>query len=142
MKKIRNLQPWLDYFEMLHQFEKDGFLQADAEKHEAYVTRAALFTVAGCDGDPASLADRSFRSISRRTKAVASAVRRLRAYAAWLSRKGGDYLSHLFALHVVQEEDPHDLLFTIILTSRRRWWKLWMWHDHFEVISYDGREEK
>lgn len=46
MKSHPDLQPWLDYFQMLHTYEEHGFLQIEAEKHEAYITRAALLTLA------------------------------------------------------------------------------------------------
>ena len=137
MARIKNLQPWLDYFRMLQQYEKNGYLLVKAEKHEAFVARAALFAVAGWDASPEALADRSDPAVLRRTRAVAAAVRRIRNYAAWLSRDGKDYLSRPFALNVGDDAEP---LYTVIVTSRRRWWKLWRWHDTFDVISY-GRPE-
>ena len=44
-KKHKNLQPWLDYFDMLHTYEQKGYLQMEPQKHETYVTRAALLTL-------------------------------------------------------------------------------------------------
>ena len=139
MARAKNLQPWLDYFKMLQRYEKEGFLLMDAEKHEAYVTRAALFTVAGYDDDPEALADSSYPAILRRTRAIAYTVRRIRSYAAWLSREGKDYLSRPFAINVVDDDasTEHEPLYTITVTTKRRWWKLWMLHDNYEVIAYD-----
>lgn len=140
---VRNLQPWLDYFRMLQRYEHDGFLQMEAEKHEAYITRAALCTLSA-DGPVILGKDiEDWKFAARRLmKDVPKVVRRIRSYGAWLSRRGGDDLSHPFALHVVQEDEPHDLLYTVIITSRRRWWKLWMWHDSYDVIRYDRPEDE
>lgn len=142
MARTKNLQPWLDYFHMLRRYEHEGFLLMEAEKHEAYITRAALCTlsaegpVAVSDGTDWTLAAR------RLMKNIPKVVRRIRSYAAWLSREGKDYLARPFALHVVHEDDQHDLLYTVIITSRRRWWKLWMWHDSYDVIRYDRPESE
>lgn len=134
MKKHKNLQPWLDYFEMLHTYEEKGFLQVEAEKHEAYVTEPALYTLAGCSF---SAREKGMRIDAAHTMTqVGHLVRRLRVYAAWRSQGASSYDSHAFAVHMVKPDEPHDLLHTIILTTRRPWWKLWMKHDHFEVISY------
>lgn len=137
------MQPWLDYFRMLQRYEHDGYLQTDAEKHEAYITRAALCTLSA-DGPVILGKDiEDWEYAARRLmRDIPKAVRRIRSYAAWISREGDGYMSRPFALHVVQEDGPHDLLYTVVITSRRRWWKLWMWHDTFDVIRYDrpGKE--
>ena len=122
-RRYHDLQPWLDYFEMLHTYEQKGFLEVFPEKHEAYITEPALFT------------------LSPATKTLPSVVRRIRTYAGWRSQYGGTYLSHPFALHVVDAEEGHDLLYTLLLTRRRVWWKLWMKTDRIEVIEY-GRKKK
>jgi len=133
--RVKNLQPWMDYFMMLQRYERDGFLQTEAEKHEAYLTRAALCTLAEGGKEAAAPADMDYVAmLSRGTPRV---LRCIRTYAAWLSREGRDYLSRPFALHVVHEDGPHDLLYTIVLTGRRRWWMPWTWHDSMEVIVYD-----
>ncbi len=137
MAKHKDLQPWLDYFKMLHTYEQKGFLQIEAEKHEAYVTQPALYTLAGCSFSNRFLGhDLSMVYVMRK---VGHLVRRLRVYAAWKSQGGTGYDRYAFAVHVVKETEPHDLLHTIVLTSRRKWWKLWMWHDSFEVISYTDK---
>ena len=43
--KHQDLQPWLDYFKMLQQYEAKGFLEIKPQEHEAYITRAALLTL-------------------------------------------------------------------------------------------------
>ena len=131
MKK-NNLQPWLDYFEMLHTYEQSGYLQMEAEKHEAYVTRSSLHTLTGEKDTQPTTTDDSIRRI----RAYAAVIRRLRTYAAFLSTHGKDYLKHPFAVHLVKDDAPHDLLCAILLEKRLRWWSLWMKVDSFEVIEY------
>lgn len=133
-RKHKDLQSWLDYFVLLQKYEDGGFLEVFAEKHEAYVTRAALFTLSPVviGKDMASWTD----AARLLTKNMPKVIRRIRSYAAWLSREGAGYPSRPFVLHVVHEDAPHDLLYTLVVTSRRRWWKLWMWHDSIEVIDY------
>lgn len=130
-KKHKDLQPWIDYFEMLQKYEKDGFLEMKPEAHEAYITAPAVYTIVGCDFN----ADEPNRDV-RMARSVCHTARRIRTYAGWRSMHGGDYLARPFALHVVKADEPHDLLYTMVITSRRRWWKLWMWHDSVEVITY------
>lgn len=131
MKRSTNLQPWISCFEMLEKYEEKGFLLVEAEKHEAHVTLPALLTMAGVVINPDTELD-----VPAILRTVGRTVRRLRGYAGWRSQHGGDYLSRPFALHVVKSDYPHDRLHTILLTRRRRWWKLWFHHDYFEVIEY------
>lgn len=134
MAKHKNLQPWIDYFQMLRTYEEKGFLQVEAEKHEAYVTEPALYTLAGCSFSARELG--MGVDVPSILKKVSGLVRHLRVYAAWKSQGGAGYDTYAFAVHVVKDVEPHDLLHTIVLTTRRRWWKLWMRHDSFDVISY------
>lgn len=127
MKKKGNIQPWLDFFDLLYTYEREGFLEVLADKHEAYVTRAALHTLGGEAAEEQLLAN------------VPATARRIRAYAAFRSRSGAGYLVRPFALHVVKDEKPHDLLCTLLLSRRRRWWKLWLASDCIEVIDYTGK---
>lgn len=139
-KKHQDLQPWIDYFQMLRTYEEKGFLQVEADKHEAYVTEPAFYTLANYDDTTEALADSSSQAIARRMTAVRNLVRRLRIYAAWKSTGGGTgYDSYPFAVHTVKPDEPHDLLHTIVLTTSRPWWKLWMKHDHYEAIFYSER---
>lgn len=132
MSKHKDLHPWLDYFEMLHQYEQQGFLEMKQDKHEAYVTRAALHAMTPGDNPVQQIENDIFET-----------VRRLRAYAAYISlRSGWDYNNAPFAIHVVQEEPPHDLLYTLLLTRRRRWFSPWKKSDCIEVISYNDKPTK
>ncbi len=132
MKKIRNLQPWLDYFSMLHTYEENGFLEINAEKHEAYVTQPALYTMAGVN-EAGDIFEERFRLL----RSLAQVMRRLRAYAAFKSRHGYDYIRRPFSVHIVKAEEPHDLLHTVLLSVRRPWWRLWLPSDKYEIISYE-----
>lgn len=133
MAKHINLQPWLDYFKMLQHHEEKGFLQTEPEKNEAYVTEPALYMLAGVSFPTEKGADIDILHILKSVKRLA---RRLRTYVGWKRQQGVEILSHPFALHVVKPEAPHDLLFTILLTSKRHWWTLWLRHDSIEIISY------
>jgi hypothetical protein len=135
MRRHKDLQPWLDYFEMLRTYEEKGFLEVNTEKHEVFVTQPAMYTLAGCTWD----AHEQGISIDvpHFLKSVCYLVRRLRVYAAWKSQEGPSYEDRPFALNVVKPDMPHDLMHTIVLTTRRRWWKLWMKHDSYEVVNYN-----
>lgn len=128
-KKQKDLQPWLDYFQMLHTYEEKGFLYIKQDEREAYITRAALMTLVPGD----VLAKKTDKGI------LADTARRIRAYAAFKAQQGEACLRENFALHIVKEDEPHDLLHTIVLSIRRPWWKLCMCHDNFEIIDYHQR---
>ena len=130
MAKHKDLQPWLDYFEMLHSYESKGFLEVPADKHEAYVTHPALLTLAGCD-----IKDGGYDTL-KVLQSVKDTVLHLRTYAAFISQEGEEYLKQPFAVHVVKDTEPHDLLSTVVVTVRRRWNHLWMTGDEFDVINY------
>lgn len=132
MAKIKNLQPWLDYFSMLHTYEEKGFLEINPEKHEVYVTQPALYNLAGFD-ETGDILEERFRLL----RSLAQVMRRLRAYAAFKSRHGYDYVRLPFAVHIVKADAPHDLLHTVLLSVRRPWWRLWLPSDKYEIISYD-----
>ena len=132
--KNRDLQPWLDYFGLLRTYEEKGFLEVKPDRHEAYVTQAALMTLLGI-GEPVQTEDVDGKA--RLVRASADFLRRLRVYAAWRSTDGKGYLTWNFAMHIVKDEHPHDLLFTVVLSRRRSWRSLWMLNDSFDVISYD-----
>ena len=122
-KNVKDLQPWLDYFEMLQQYEQRGFLDVQAKKHEAYVTQPALHAMTEGDDPQEQL----------RSGAIAKTVRRIRAFAGYKSQEEKDYLKQNFAVHVVQDTEPHDLLYTVLMS--RRHWPLYP-KDKIEVIDY------
>lgn len=127
-KKHKDLQPWLDYFGMLQTYQQKGFLELRPEKHEAFITLPALLTLTPGGDDPTALPQ----------EAIPDTASRIRAYAAFCSQHGDGYLSHPFALHIVKDEPPHDMLNTILLTKKKGW--LRREKEHIEVISYT--EEK
>lgn len=154
-KKKTNLQPWLDYFKMLQRYEQKGFLQMNPQEHEAYVTRAALLTLANIDAEDVQSA-----AMSSQPEALADILSRLRAYAAyrWAPAVGQQhpvdindpdaeipvipieeltaYLSVPFATHIVKEDYPHDLLLTLLLQQKRSWRTAWRTVDTIEAIDY------
>ena len=156
-KKKTNLQPWLDYFKMLQQYEQKGFLQMNPKEHEAYVTRAALLTLAGIGAEDVQSA-----AISSQPEALADTLSRIRAYAAYRSAPSVGqqhpadmndpaaplpaipeaeltaYLSQPFAVHVVKEDYPHDLLLTLLLQQKRAWYG--RRKDTIEAIDYTEKE--
>lgn len=122
MKKT-DLQPWLDYFEMLGANEKNGFLKIQEENHEAYVTCSALHAISEGTDPLEQLAG----------GAVADTLGRIRAYAGFKAQKGKAYLKENFALHVVKDDFPHDLIYTLLLSRRRI--PLFR-REHITVITY------
>ena len=125
MARRRDIQPWLDYFGMLQEYERKGYLEVLPEKGEAYVTQTALHAMSPGD-DP----------LLQLGRAIPDTLRRIRVYAVWKTRSGKDVLDRIFALHVVGDDEPHDLLYTLLLHRRRAWWKLWLHADRIEMISY------
>ncbi|MBQ8713081.1 MAG: hypothetical protein IJ551_09740 [Prevotella sp.] len=156
-KKHNDLQPWLDYFQMLRTYEQKGLLEVQPEKGEAYVTQPALHALSDGD-DPAE---------QLRSGAVADTLRRIRTYCAYRqahARGLQDFdprtanspdqplppvptdalqaiLARPFALHVVKDEPPHDLLYTLLLTPTRSWRTAWRRKEKIEVIDYTGKKE-
>ena len=123
-----NLQPWLDYFDMLRTYEEKGFLEVLQDKHEAYVTRAALHTL--------SLGDPLTQVLSGE---LARTLRRLQAYAGWRSCDGRKYLKESFALHVVNEGYPYDLAYTLLITAAPFWKRWYKGRYPIEVIDYSEK---
>lgn len=120
-KKWINIQPWLDYFNMLRIYEDKGFLEIQEDKHEAYVTQSALHAMSE-GSDP----------VEQLKTAVPESARRILTYAAFRSQEEG-YAFKPFALHVVTHDKPHDILYTMLLTVRRRWLRK---KEHIEIIDY------
>lgn len=159
--KYQDLTPWLDYLDMLQWYEQEGFLQMNPKKHEAYVTRAALLTLAGIDAEDVQSA-----AISSQPEALADTLSRLRAYAAYRSAPAVGqqhpadmndpaaplpvipeaeltaYFSQPFAIHIVKEDYPHDLLLTLLLQQKRSWRTAWRTVDTIETIDYTDNKLK
>lgn len=122
-KKYRDLQPWLDYFTMLKEYEDDNYLQVDTKEHECYVTQPALH----------AMSDGNNPEVQMRDGSIAKTARRLRTYAAWKSTEGRGYVFKQFSIHVVSDDEKHEPLYTILLTQKHR---LWTWTDKFDVVVY------
>lgn len=131
MSKRKSLQPWLDFFELLHTYEENGLLEVKPEKHEAYITTTALASLEGSRSG-VDFGD----NVTCGFDAVVVAARRIRAYAGWKSQQGKSYLNWHFALHVVLAKIPHDLIYTLLLTRKRHWWWPFSKLEHAEVVSY------
>lgn len=156
MSKTVDLQPWLDYFEMLHSYERQGFLEVKSDKHEIYVTQPALHAMSEGDDPRKQFMD----------GVIEKTLSRLRIYAAWqyahnqsLSTSGPEiyegpdepmplpipakmlqaYLKQNFAIHVVKDSEPYDLLYTFLLSRKRKWWKLLLKGKNIELIDYAKR---
>lgn len=130
MKKSQDLQPLFEYFGMLRKYEEKGYLQAEPEKHEAYITRAAYLTLLGEDSE------KTLCESTIPVNEVADISRRLLTYVAY-QHQLNDYIEKPFALHVLKEDAPFDPLYTVLFSRRRVWWKLWLGKaDHIEIISY------
>ena len=130
-QKHKNLQPWIDYFKVLQTYEQKGFLKVMPDKREAYITQPALHALS--DGDDLQ---------EQIKETIPETVLRIRGYAGWRSQEGEPYLKKNFALHVVEPEHPHDLIYTLLLTQSRRWLKLWRKTDSIEVISYQKKKQE
>lgn len=153
MAKYKSLQPWLDYFDLLHTYEQKGYLEVKPDKHEAYITRAGLYTLSpapSLPGGEGDVADTHVLETFRRIRAYTdylSAVSVGAKYPAEISDEGvaappipaselKECMDHPFALHIVKEEAPHDVLCTLLLTRKRVWWQLWRKAERVEVIIY------
>lgn len=124
-KKNKNLQPWLDYFDMLHNYEHLGLLELQVDKHEAYIAQSALHAMTPGDDAAEQL----------RNGALAETLHRLHAYAAFCAQQGDGYLALPFALHVIRDEPPNEHLYILLLTHRRSWRNLWRTSEYVEVIK-------
>lgn len=128
-KKHSDFQPLLDYFRMLRRYEQKGYIEAKPQEHEAYITAAALLTLV-----PTEVAQHPDQHMP-------AIVKRLRAWCAFRLLEGEGYLQQPFAVHVVGDEHPHDLLSTILVRPSRHWHNFWRRADDFSVINYQEKEE-
>ena len=118
-KKHKDLQPWVDYFEMLRANVESGFLQMSVTKHEAFVTQPGIHAMSEGDDPAKQIEDGS----------VLQTAHRIFTYAAWLSGEGDGYRHKPFAVHVVKPDEPHDMIYTILFTRVLRFfkWKEKLW---------------
>jgi len=154
--KHQDLQPWLDYFKMLQRYEQKGFLEVKPQEHEAYITRAALLTLVPevesfkfqdssepTDSKAASAQPETLNlKLETNDKILVALLSRLRAYASWKAAAADpsaishqpSYISAPFAIHIVKEDYPHDLLLTLLLQQKRAWYG--RRKETIEVIDY------
>lgn len=125
-KKRKDLQPWVDYFEMLRVNVESGFLQMSVAKHEAFVTQPGIHAMSKGDDPAKQIEDGN----------IINTAHRIFVYAAWLSGEGNDYLHKPFAVHVVKPDEPHDMIYTILFT---RVLKFMRWKEQVEVINYPSK---
>lgn len=130
-----NLQPWIDYIDGLQRLTRKGYLEMFPKENEAYITRAAFCVIT--NGYDVFL-ERAYdeKDMLKNIVAVKATARNINIYAAYLSQEGIDYLVEPFALHIVEERSPHNLLLTILISRFRLWWKPWVKRDKFKVICY------
>ena len=129
MSKIKNLRPWLEFFELLQRCEEKGFLEVLPYKREAYITQPALHALTPGDDPQKQVEDGS----------ILETVTRIRAYCAWKGEMGDEYLTKPFALNVVKDEAPHELLYTLLVDTHRNW--LGRRKDFLEVFDYSIHEK-
>lgn len=122
-KKHSDISPFLEYFSMLSEYLDKGFLQIDVAKHEVFVTQPAIHALSP-GNDPAE---------QLRNGAIAHTALSLRAWAAWMSGEGNDYMKSNFSVHVVKDEEPHDLIFTLLFSQSRG---IFRTKPKVEVITY------
>lgn len=122
-KKHSDISPFLEYFSMLSEYLDKGFLQIDVAKHEVFVTQPAIHALSP-GNDPAE---------QLRNGAIARTALSLRAWAAWMSGEGNDYMKRNFSVHVVKDEEPHDLIFTLLFSQPRG---IFRTKPKVEVITY------
>lgn len=120
MAKYKNTQALLEYFSMLRSYEENGYLEIQGDKYEAFITRAALYSLV----PESTREDVDVMTVARSAAAV---TRYIAAYRCYRRR---EVLSREpFALHVVDDDAPHELSFTVVQSRRCVWWKLWLGED-------------
>lgn len=133
-KKNNDLQPWFDYFDALQRLVRNGYLEMRPAEHEAYVTRAAFYSLVAGSDSPEHLSKTV--GAPGYLEKIMGVAKRIRTYAAFLSQEGGKYIAHSFALHIVEEDAPHNLLSTLLLRHRRLWWSPWRKRENIKIINY------
>ena len=173
--KWKNLEPWLDYFDMLNTYVKAGYLEVFPSLAEAYITEPALMTLANVD-DITLLIEGMRRNGQQLPMAKANDIwkhirtlaGRMHVYTEYLhqselgyedykknAKQVADYPStpqsvieasenkkkiynvrETFALHVVETEYPHHLKYSIVRSSRRKWYWPFAKTSHYEIITY------
>lgn len=138
--KTQNLQPWLDWFDVLRVYCEKGFLEVLPEKGEAYVTEPAFYTLADIRTPDDLKAEPG--DMAKASDNLLEAVRRVKVYCDYLATATQRGVGSTFALHVVEADAPHDLRYTVVMEKRRRWWWPWRKMEEFSFVYYsDGAYE-
>ena len=126
-----DIQPWMDFVEVLDRYRNRGYLEL-ASPGEAYVTMAAISTLAGIDPlQAAARTDYAYSaSLWDKLKGVA---RYIMVYAAYSGCAG---LPKSYAVNVVGDRMPHEPLFVILVCRRRSWRTAWRMKDCFKIVFY------
>lgn len=82
MTKKKNLQPWLEYFNVLRAYVQCGYLEVMPAQGEAYITEPALYALA-CADDTDSICERASR--------IFSVVEKLKVYSCYLNASTEGY---------------------------------------------------
>lgn len=124
--KATDLTPWFDYFKMCRAYEDKGFLEIHQSEQEAYITVPAIHAISKGDDIRKQFTDGSIRKT----------VRGIRVYALYKTYGEITDTYRPFALHVVKDTAPHDLLYTLLITFRRCWWWPWRKSERIYVVTY------
>jgi len=122
-KKHSDISPFLEYFSMLREYVEKGYMQLDVKEHAVYITQPAIHAMSP-GNDPA---------MQLRDGSIENTAFRIRAYVAWMSGEGNDYMKSNFSVHVVKDEEPHDLIFTLLFSQPRG---IFRTKPKVEVITY------
>lgn len=182
---MKDLQPYLDYFDVLRKYAEQGLLEVLPAAHEAYITAPALYALSYVDDidklvkhvehtgnrfEQLRLNAKLFQSLTATTNniriyadflnanadgfkeyqeaaetakdtpastsAVSQAAENLRKPRKTKVNGQWSMVNGNFALHVVSDKERHPLLYTILATTKRRWYTPWKKTDHYEVITY------
>ena len=158
----QNLQPWLDYFALLQTYVRQGYLEVIPAAPEAYITLPALYTLANADPNEDKLeqtqklcnvgrhlrtyaeyldaSDEGFKLYQQNYEKIPRNNEPTSYNTILQAASNLQKLPHRpknpFALHVVKSERPHDLLYTILLTRKRRWFWPFTSITCYEVVDY------
>ena len=161
---MKDLSPYLEYFELLAAYVRQGYLEVFPATNEAFITRPALHALANTDlnADKGKIALSLFATakyLRIYTQYLNASLEGFKLYkAAWdeaqdqhkpsfsgFAGKQADenckkirreVMRKSFALHVVKSQYPYDLLYTILLTSKRRWYWPFSKTTTCSVIAY------
>lgn len=140
-----DVQPWLEYFDMLQRHIESGYLDVNLKSHAAYITHTALHAISGTENMVQLMEEYRKRKAKRELGNLAASMwfelrttaKRIHTYYEYLATTLSVRVSKApFPVYVVADDYPHDLLYTILVTRRRLWWCPWRKKDVCEIITY------